>query len=117
MNFNSCLIDMPEYSYDKDDQRFGDSRSYYDFDEREWITHSEARDRSTEYFDRPSSKPWWMEMGVDMPDAPPIDDRTQYQDPYDDDMSRLQRPITDSIIDFFLYDYIYRDSQWPVWND
>ena len=109
---------MPEYSYDPDDYRFQDDRSYYDFDEREWITNSEARVRATEYSDRPSSKPWWMEMGVDMPDAPPIDDRTSYQDPDDDDMSRIPSTITNSVspIDLFLYPYVYRNSEWPQWN-
>ena len=108
---------MPEYSYDKDDQRFGDSRSYYDFDEREWSRKLPERTRATEYSDRPSSKPWWIEMGVDMPDAQPIDDRTQYQDPYDDDMSRLQSSIErPNAINFTLYHYSYRNSQWPAWN-
>ena len=107
------MIDIPEYSYDKDDQRFQDSRSYYDFDEREWFAEPDQRERAVEYSDRPSSKPWWIEMGVDMPDAPPIDDRTQYQDSDDDDMDRIRS----TIVEFFLYDYIYRNSQWPAWND
>jgi len=108
---------MPEYSYDKDDQRFGDSRSYYDFDEREWPRELPERTRATEYYDRPSSKPWWIEMGVDMPDAPPIDDRTSYQDPFDDDMSRIKSSIErPNAINFTLYRYLYRNSQWPAWN-
>ena len=111
---------MPEYSYDKDDYRFGDSRSYYDFDEREWVSNSEARDRTAEYSDRPSSKPWWMEMGVDMPDASPSNKQlaAAYQDPNDDDMNLIPSTIDDtgSSIDFFLYPYVYRNSEWPQWN-
>lgn len=118
---------MPEYSYDQDDYRFQDDRPYYDFDEREWITNSEARTRSTELSDRPSSKPWWIELGVDMPDASPRSRQRRpsraQQDPNDDDMSRLQLiyPQTNSLalqlpIDFFLYPYVYRNSEWPAWT-
>lgn len=108
---------MPEYSYDSDDYRFQDDRPYYNFDEREWMSNSEARVRATEYSDRPSSKPWWIEMGVDMPDASPIVNRTPYQDADDDDMSRIRSTVTNSsAIDFFLYPYVYRNSEWPQWN-
>jgi hypothetical protein len=111
---------MPEYSYDSDDYRFQDDRPYYDFDEREWMSNSEARDRTTKYSDRPSSKPWWIELGVDMPDASPSPAQAAaaYQDSNDDDMDRIiddtWAPI--SSIDFFLYPYLYRNSEWLQWN-
>ena len=104
---------MPEYSYDSDDYRFQDDRPYYDFDQREWFTSETSRDRAEEYSNRPSSTPWWIEMGVDMPDAPPIDDRTSYQDPFDDDMDRIRR--TDNPTPMKLT-YVERDSRWPAWN-
>jgi len=116
---------MPEYSYDRDDQRFEDSRSYYDFDEREWHSPELERTRPGHRLDRPSSKPWWIEMGVDMPDAPrtnrPAEKRTAYQDPFDDDMSRIRKviPISESeqrLLPFTLYHYLYRNSEWFAWN-
>ena len=113
---------MPEYSYDSDDYRFQDDRPYYNFDEREWLTPEAARDRSTEYSNRPSSKPWWIEMGVDMPDAPRTNSiqsqkraAALQQDPFDDDMSRLQILRPDNPTPMQLT-YVERDSRWPSWN-
>ena len=106
---------MTEYSYDPDDYRFYDLNEYEDLRDADpfWARELPDRKRSAEYNDRPESKSWYVDEGVDFDETFTRTQSASNQDPFDDDMSRI-RPSGPT--KFFLYPYTYRNSEWFAWS-
>jgi hypothetical protein len=104
-------------SFDYNDIRDNDEWPFGDFD---YDRDLPDRSRPTEYNERPEPKSWYVQEGVDYFDEPLVltsrtpESANMNQDPFDDDMSRI-RPTSNSI-EFFLYLYTYRNSEWFSWS-